>query len=482
MQHINDIYINGQFVQPHGTETMELINPTDKTVIAVVRLADEEDARHAIAAAKAAYKTFSRSSKEARTGYLQRLHDAVQRRAPELIEAMIREYGGTRRMCTATVARSAASFLQSIELLQTFDFVRQAGSARVTMEPLGVVGLITPWNANYGFICSKLATTLVAGSTAVIKPSELSAMQTQLLTQCLHEAGLPPGVFNVVTGRGDTVGAEITRHPDIAKISFTGSTAVGKQIARGAVDTMKRVTLELGGKSPNVLLDDADLATAVPQAVMAASFNNGQACLAGTRLIVPEHRLDEVKQLVRQAVAAMKVGNPGDEDTVVGPLVTQKQYERVQGYIRLGIEEGAELLVGGEGHPEGLEQGYFVKPTVFVNVRNDMRIAREEIFGPVLSILTYRTEEEAVEIANDTVYGLHGYVSGRDLERANRVASQIVAGRIFINGLYDEPRAPFGGFKQSGIGREFGPYGLEAYVEPKAIIGYDVPVHENASR
>jgi len=482
MRHINEIYINGQFVQPHGTEVMQLINPANKTTIAEVRLADEEDARRAIAAAKAAYKSFSRSSKEERIGYLQAMHDAIQRRSQELIEVMITEYGGTRRMCTGTVARSANSFLLAIELLKSFDFVRQAGTARVTMEPLGVVGLITPWNANYGFICSKLSTALVAGSTAVIKPSELSAMQTQLLTQCLHEAGLPPGVFNIVTGRGDTVGAEITRHPDIAKISFTGSTVVGKQIARGAVDTMKRVTLELGGKSPNILLDDADLATAIPQAVMAAVFNSGQACLAATRLIVPEQRLEEVKVLVKQAVAAMKVGDPGDEDTAIGPLVTQKQYERVQSYIRLGVEEGAELLVGGEGHPQGLEQGYFVKPTVFVNVTNDMRIAREEIFGPVLSILTYRTEEEAIDIANDTVYGLHGYVSGADLERANRVASQIVAGRVFINGLYDEPRAPFGGFKQSGIGREFGPYGLEAYVEPKAIIGYDVPVHENAQR
>jgi aldehyde dehydrogenase (NAD+) len=482
MQHINEIYINGRFVQPHGTEVMELINPADRSVIGAVRLADEEDARQAVAAAKTAYKTWSHTSKQERARYLKAMHDAIQRRAPELVEVMIREYGGTRRSCSATVARSANSFVQAIELLESFDFVRQAGTARVTMEPLGVVGLITPWNANYGFICSKLSTALVAGSTAVIKPSELSAMQTHLLTQCLHEAGLPPGVFNIVTGRGDTVGAEITRHPDIAKISFTGSTAVGKQIARGAVDTMKRVTLELGGKSPNILLDDADLATAIPQAVTAAYFNNGQACLAATRLIVPAQRLEEVKVLIRQAVAALKVGNPGDDDTMLGPLVTQKQYERVQGYIRLGIEEGAELLTGGEGHPEGLAQGYFVKPTVFVNVTNDMRIAREEIFGPVLSILTYRTEEEAVDIANDTVYGLHGYVSGRDLERANRVASQIVAGRVFVNGLYDEPRAPFGGFRQSGIGREFGPYGLEAYVEPKAVIGYDGAVHENIRR
>jgi aldehyde dehydrogenase (NAD+) len=265
------------------------------------------------------------------------------------------------------------------------------------------------------------------------------------------------------------VGAELTRHPEIAKISFTGSTQVGKAIARGATETLKRVTLELGGKSPNILLDDADFATAIPRAVTAAFMNSGQACIAGTRLLVPAARLDEAKRLLVAAVETVRVGEPASADTAIGPMVSASQYNRVQGYIRIGLEEGAELLIGGEGRPAGLAHGYFVKPTVFVGVTPQMRIAREEIFGPVLSVLTYETDDEAVRLANDTVYGLHAYVSG-SRERADRVASQIVAGRVFVNGIYDEPLAPFGGFKQSGVGREFGSFGLEAYVEPKAVV------------
>ncbi|HTD02539.1 aldehyde dehydrogenase family protein [Undibacterium sp.] len=480
MKTLDHIYINGRFTKPHGTETLELINPSTKTVIGRVTLADEQDAQDAIAAAKAAYKSFSQTTKEQRMEYLQRLHDAVAARSDELLEVMIEEYGGPRRISNASTQRAANSFLLAKELLKTFDFVKHVGISKVVLEPLGVVGLITPWNANYGFICSKLAMAIAAGSTAVIKPSELSSLQTQLLTECLHAAGLPAGVINIVTGRGATVGAAITRHPDIAKISFTGSTAVGKTIARGAVDTMKRVTLELGGKSPNVILDDADLEKAIPIAVAAATVNSGQACMAGTRLIVPESRLDEVKLLVKKAVQALQVGDPRDSATAIGPMVTQTQYDRVQRYIRLGVEEGAELLIGGAGHPAGLDSGYFVQPTVFANVTMDMKIAQEEIFGPVLSILSYKTEAEAVDIANDTIYGLHAFVSSSDIGRANRVAARIVAGRVFINGMYDEPRAPFGGFKQSGIGREFGTYGLEAYLEPKAIMGHGETSNENA--
>lgn len=472
MKTVDHIYINGSFVKPHGKEVLELVNPSTRALIARVTLADELDTQTAIAAAKAAYPSFSRASKEQRMDYLQRLHDAVAARSEELLEVMIEEYGGPLRISRASTQRASASFLQARELLKTFEFVQHVGISKVVLEPLGVVGLITPWNANYGFICSKLAMAVAAGSTAVIKPSELSALQTQLLTECLHAADLPPGVINIVTGRGATVGAEMTRHPDIAKISFTGSTAVGKTIARGAVDTMKRVTLELGGKSPNLILDDADLATAIPLAVAAATVNSGQACMAGTRLIVPESRLDEVKRLVITAMQALQVGNPHDSATAIGPMVTQTQYDRVQSYIRLGIEEGAQLLTGGPGHPAGLEDGYFVKPTVFANVTMDMRIAKEEIFGPVLVILSYKTEAEAIAMANDTIYGLQAFVSSADLARANRVAAQIVAGRVFINGMYDEPRAPFGGFKQSGIGREFGRYGLEAYLEPKAVMGH----------
>jgi aldehyde dehydrogenase (NAD+) len=472
MKTFDQIYINGKFTRPHGTEVLELINPTTKKAASRVTLGDASDTQAAIAAAKAAYRTFSQTTKEERMQYLQRLHDVVSARFDELVATMVDEYGGTLQMCKGTARRAANSFLLAKETLKKFDFVRYVGRSKVVLEPLGVVGIITPWNASYSFICGKLATALAAGSTAVIKPSELSASQTQLLTECLHEAGLPPGVFNIVNGRGETVGAQITRNPDIAKISFTGSTVVGKKIARDAVDTMKRVTLELGGKSPNVILDDADLEQAIPLAVSAVSINSGQACVAGTRLIVPESRLEEVKRLLEKAFAAVKVGDPHESDTAIGPMVTLKQYERVQRYIRSGVEEGAELVTGGEGPPAGLEDGYFVRPTVFANVTMDMTIAKEEIFGPVLAVLTYKTEAEAIQIANDTVYGLQAYVSSSDLNRANRVAAQIVAGRVFINGLYEEPEAPFGGFKQSGMGREFGTYGLEEYLEPKAIMGY----------
>jgi len=395
---------------------------------------------------------------------------AILRRKEELIDIMVTEYGGTLQFCRNSMEFTIASFNSIIELLQTFAFERTVGNSIVRLEAVGVTGIITPWNASNSFICSKLGTAIAAGCTAVIKPSEMSALQTQLLTECLHEAGLPAGVFNIVNGSGAVAGAAITRNKDIAKISFTGSTLVGKSIAREAADTMKRITLELGGKSPNILLDDAELSKAIPLAVAAAYMNSGQACIAATRLLVPYERLAEVNELVKTAVGTLKVGQPQDEDTAIGPMVSKKQYERVQQYIRLGQEEGATLLAGGTGQPEGLEAGNFVQATVFTNVTNDMRIAREEIFGPVLSIITYTTEEEAIAIANDTDYGLHAYISSADEERAKRIAARINAGRVAINGFRHDPMAPFGGFKQSGIGREYGVYGLEAYLEPKTIL------------
>jgi aldehyde dehydrogenase (NAD+) len=473
MKEVNTIYINGKFETPHGSELLTLVDPVTEQDAAQVVLADEVDAQRAIAAASAAYRELAGSSRELRMEWLQRLHDVVAAAEEDLTAQMIEEYGGPVRFSNPTARRAAASFASARTLLADYSFERQVGTARVVMEPLGVVGLITPWNANYGFICSKLAMAIAAGSTAVIKPSELSARQTDLLTRVLHRADVPPGLFNIVTGRGDTVGAEIVRHPGIAKISFTGSTAVGKSIARGAVDTMKRVTLELGGKSPTVLLDDADFAKAMPFAAMAATMNSGQACLAGTRLLVPRTRLQEAHELIVAAFEAMRVGDPRDAATNIGPMVTRKQYERVQGYIQRGIDEGATLLTGGPGRPDGLERGYFVRPTVFGDVSNQMTIAREEIFGPVFSVIAYDDEEHAVALANDTIYGLHAYVFSGERARANRVASRIVAGRVFINGLYDEPLAPFGGFKQSGLGREFGIFGFEQYLEPKAVFGND---------
>jgi aldehyde dehydrogenase (NAD+) len=338
------------------------------------------------------------------------------------------------------------------------------------MEPVGVAGMITAWNANALFICLKLASAVAAGCTVVIKPSEMSSLQARVLVEALHEAGLPKGVLNVVTGLGTTVGAELVRNPDVDKISFTGSVGVGESIMRDGAATMKRVTLELGGKSPTILLDDAALDQAVPAALIMAFMNSGQACAAGTRLLIPETRLDEIKRAIVKTMPAFPVGDPADPKTAVGPMVSQKQFERVQSYIRKGIEEGAEVLVGGEGHPEGFEAGYFVKPTVFVNVKNDMSIAREEIFGPVLSVIAYDSEDDAIRIANDSRYGLHAAVLGTDLPRARRVASQVRSGRVVINGMTDDPQAPWGGFKYSGVGREYGQYGIEAFLEPKAIL------------
>jgi aldehyde dehydrogenase (NAD+) len=470
MKTITKHYIDGAFIESHGREVMDIINPTNGTVIGKATLADEEDARHAIAAAKRAFAAFGRTTKEERAKILRRLHDGVSARVDDLTDAMVEEYGGTARFSQLIIEASANVFLAAEKALQEVPLTRSWGKTTVTLEPVGVAGLITPWNANSFFLSAKLASALAAGCTAVIKPSELSALQTQAWLECVHEAKLPKGLCNVVAGRGDVVGAEFVRNPDVAKISFTGSVAVGKSIMRDGAATMKRVTLELGGKSPNILMDDAVLEKAIPTALGIAFVNSGQACVAGTRLLVPKSRLDEVKQAIVIAMPNFKAGDPADPKTAIGPMVTQKQYERVQSYIRKGIEEGAEVLVGGEGHPAGLEGGNFVKPTVFVNVTNDMTIAREEIFGPVLSVIAYKDEEDAIRIANDSDFGLHAFVNGTDIKRARRVAAQVRAGRVAINGMLDDQQAPFGGFKHSGVGREFGTYGLEAFLEPRAIL------------
>lgn len=470
MRTIDKIYINGEFVTPKGTDHFDLISPTTNKKLGEVILGNSEDALTAINAAKEAFKTFSKTTVKERITYLQNLQASIEKRKQEFIAITIEEYGGTFQFATISYSYMLNSFTSAINLLNTYSFRKTMGESEVQMAPIGVVGIIIPWNSSNGFICGKLATAIAAGCTAVIKPSEMSAQQTQLILECFHEAGLPKGVFNIVNGLGEIVGAEISRNPDIAKISFTGSTVVGKMIAKEAVNTMKRITLELGGKSPNIILDDADLSKAIPMAIAAAFMNNGQACIAGTRLLVPENKLEEVKSLVTSIVSKTIVGDPKNETTAVGPMVSQKQYERVQNYIQIGIDEGAEILAGGLGRPEGLESGNFVKPTVFINVNNQMRIAKEEIFGPVLSIITYKTEEEAIEIANDTTYGLQAYVSSENEDRAYRVASQINAGRVQVNVLGHDPMAPFGGFKQSGIGREFGILGLEAYLEPRTLI------------
>jgi aldehyde dehydrogenase (NAD+) len=470
MKTITKHYIDGAFLDSHGREVMDVISPTNRKLIGRVTLGDDDDARRAIAAAKRAFATFGRTTKDERAKVLRRLHEAASARVGDLTAAMVEEYDGVVRFAGMIVQSGVNAFLAAEEALQEMPWTPSWGKTTVTLEPVGVAGLITAWNANALFICLKLASAVAAGCTVVIKPSELSSLQTQVLVEALHEAELPKGLLNVVTGRGDVVGAELVRNPDVDKISFTGSVAVGERIMRDGAATMKRVTLELGGKSPTILLDDAALDRAVPAALLMAFLNSGQACAAGTRLLIPKSRLDAVKRAIREAMRALTVGDPADPKTAVGPMVTDKQYERVQSYIRKGVEEGAEVLVGDEGHPEGLDAGYFVKPTVFVNVKNDMTIAQHEIFGPVLCVIAYDSEEDAIRIANDSKYGLHAAVLGTDVERARRVASQLRTGRVVINGMTDDPQAPWGGFKYSGVGREYGSYGIEAFVEPRAIL------------
>jgi aldehyde dehydrogenase (NAD+) len=470
MKTITTHYIDGEFVESHGREVMDIVKPTNGQVIARVTLGDEEDTRRAIAAAKRAFVAFGRTTKEERASYLRCLHEAVSARIDDLTAAMVEEYGGVAQFSRLIIESGVKAFPAAARGLEELPMTESRGMTTVTLEPVGVAGLITAWNANALFICLKLASAVAAGCTVIIKPSELSSLQTQVMIECLEAAKLPKGVCNVVIGRGGTVGAELVRNPDVAKISFTGSVAVGQSIMRDGAATMKRVTLELGGKSPTILLDDAVLDKAIPAALVMAFMNSGQACAAGTRLLVPRSRLGAVKSAIVDDMRFFPVGDPADPKTGVGPMVSQNQYERVQSYIRKGIEEGAEVLAGGEGHPEGFETGYFVKPTVFVNVKNEMTIAQEEIFGPVLCVIAYDSEDEAIRIANESKYGLHAAVLGTDLQRARRVASRIRAGRVVINGMTDDPQAPWGGFKFSGVGREYGRYGIEAFLETRAIL------------
>jgi aldehyde dehydrogenase (NAD+) len=470
MKTLTTHYIDGSFVESHGREVMDIIKPTNGQVIARVTLADEEDTRRAIAAAKNAFASFGRSTKEERAKLLRRLHEAASARVDDLTAVMVEEYGGVSQFARIIVESGITAFSAAEKALDELPWKQTWDKTTVTLEPVGVAGLITAWNANALFICLKLASAVAAGCTVVIKPSELSSLQTRVLVEVLNEANLPKGLLNVVTGRGNVVGAELVRNPDVAKISFTGSVGVGETIMRDGALTMKRVTLELGGKSPTILLDDAVLEQAIPSALIMAFMNSGRACAAGTRLLVPKSLLDQVKRAIIDAMSAFPVGDPADPKTGIGPMVSQKQYDQVQSYIRKGMEAGAEVLVGGEGHPVGFEAGYFVKPTVFVNVRNNMTIAQEEIFGPVLCVIAYDTEDEAIRIANDSKYGLHAAILGTDLERARRVASQIRAGRVVINNMMDDPQAPWGGFKFSGVGREYGRYGIGAFLEPKAIL------------
>jgi aldehyde dehydrogenase (NAD+) len=470
MRKIERVYIGGKLAVPHGTEFFDLFNPSEEEVIGQVRLADEEDCRAAIAAAKTAQAPLSRTSKAERVDMLGRLRAEIERRQQDIVQTSMAEYGAPLKRAETAARHAAQCLADAARTLESYDFEQKAGIADVFMRPVGVAGLITPWNSNAGFICSKVASALAAGCASIVKPSEMSAFQTDVVIEAFHAAGLPPGVVNIVTGYGETVGALLASHPDVAKISFTGSTAVGKQLLRAGAETCKRVTLELGGKSPTIILDDADLEKTIPMAIAAGFMNSGQACLAGTRILVPRSLQAAAETLIRRAVELVRVGPPSDPDAVIGPMVSQKQWKRVQRYIRIGVAAGARLITGGEGRSQHLRRGWFVRPTVFSDVRNDMKIAQDEIFGPVLSILPYGDEEEAISIANNTPYGLQGYVFSADVQRALRVAARMEVGGVRVNTLAHEPLAPFGGVKQSGIGRENGVYGLEAFLEPKSVV------------
>lgn len=474
MKTIDQIYIDGAFVTPHGTERFALFNPATEEKIGEVRLGDTNDARAAIAAAKRAYPFMRRTTPEERIIMLLALRDAVAAKREALYGAMAEEYGASQSFLNFAIPHAAQIFEDAAKTVANYPFSRRIGNTEVIMEPVGVAAAITPWNSNIGFICTKLATAIAAGTTIVIKPSEMSASQTQAVVEALHNADLPKGIFNVVNGYGHVVGKELSESLDVAKITFTGSTLTGKAILRSAAETFKRVTLELGGKGPQILLDDANLDEAIPNILASGFRNSGQACVAGTRVLVPEHQLEVVTERLREAVSTLITGPSGDAASDIGPMVSEKQWERVQSYIRLGQEEGAKLLIGGQGRPEGINRGWFVRPTVFTGVTNNMRIAREEIFGPVLSVISYRDEDDAIAIANDTEYGLASYVLGTDGYRMRRIARQLNAGRIVINEKPLDPQAPFGGFKHSGMGREFGAFGLEAFLEPKAFLGSDV--------
>ncbi|HET7577657.1 MAG TPA: aldehyde dehydrogenase family protein [Bacillales bacterium] len=465
-------FINGEWIESTGSKTVDVINPATEEVIGQISDGTKEDLDKAVAAARAAFPSFSQMSKEERVQLLNRIADEYEKRKDEIVEVITQELGAPLTVSEkAHYNMGLSHFRQAAKELETFEFTERRGDTLIRKEPIGVSGLITPWNFPTNQTSTKLASAFAAGSTVVLKPSELTPFAAIILAEVFQAAGLPKGVFNLVNGTGEVVGNGISSHPDIDFVSFTGSGAVGQKISENAAKTIKKVALELGGKSPLVVLDDYDMKKAAKIAVSKVFFNSGQVCTAGTRTLIPESKHDEFIEAVKEVLPKFPVGDPQDGNTFLGPLVSEKQYHRVQGYIEKGIEEGATLVAGGTGKPDGLEKGYYVKPTVFADVKNDMVIAQEEIFGPVMSIITYKDLEEAIEIANDTVYGLAGYVVGEDNETVQKVASSIRAGRIVVNKAPADYSAPFGGYKQSGVGREWGDYGIEEYLEIKSIVG-----------
>jgi aldehyde dehydrogenase (NAD+) len=467
-------YINGAWVDPVEPKEFEVINPATETVGGVISMGGPKDVDKAVAAARAAFDAYSRSSPAERLALIERILAAYNRHYDAIAQAISTEMGAPVGLAKGSQTRIGVGHISAmIDVLKTFKFEEVRGNVRLVQEPVGVCALITPWNWPMNQVAAKVIPALAAGCTMVLKPSEFSPFSAVLWAQCMHEAGVPAGVFNLVNGDGPSVGAPLSSHRDIDMVSFTGSTRAGTEVARSAAASVKRVHQELGGKSPNVLLDDADFERAVKQSVLHVFQNSGQSCNAPTRMLVPAARLAEVEALAKRVAEGVVVGDPSSEKTNIGPVVSKIQYERVESFIAKGIAEGAKLVIGGPGRPEGLDKGYYVKPTIFSNVNNEMTIAREEIFGPVLCILPYESEEQAVQIANDTPHGLAAYVWSKDNLHARRIGSRIRAGQVTLNGASGTMNTPFGGFKMSGNGREYGEFGLRDFLEVKAVIGVD---------
>ncbi len=465
-------YIDGKWVDPVTPRTEDVINPATEEPFARISMGSKADVDKAVAAAKKAFPSFSRTTKKDRIELLQAILAAYQKHLDEIAEAIHTEMGAPMWLAKAAQAPSALGHIGStMQALNDFEFEVARGKNQIRYEPVGICGLITPWNWPINQIAAKVAPAIAAGCTMVLKPSEVAPLNGLLFAQVMHEAGVPAGVFNLVNGDGPTVGEAMSKHPDIDMMSFTGSTRAGIQVAKAAADTVKRVAQELGGKSANIVLEGADLGKAVQSELGSLFTNSGQSCNAPTRLFIPRKQQDEMASLLKAAVEKAKVGDgtPGS----MGPVVSEAQFNKIQGLIQKGIDEGARLVVGGVGRPEGLNRGYYVRPTVFADVKNDMTIAREEIFGPVLAMIPYDTEAQAIEMANDSLYGLSGYVQAGTIEKAREVATQLRTGNVHLNGAPVDFTVPFGGYKQSGNGREWGgEFGIEEYLETKAVVGY----------
>ncbi len=465
-------YIDGAWVDPAVMKTVPVVNPATEEPMYDVAVGSKADVDKAVAAARKAFETFSVTTREERIELLGKIIDAYKARAKDIAAAISDEMGAPMPMAERAQAGAGLGHLMStLQVLKDYHFEEKVGAATIVREPIGVVGMITPWNWPLNQIACKVAPAIAAGCTMVLKPSEYTPTSALIFAEVMHAAGVPKGVFNLVNGLGPEVGVAMSEHEGIDMISFTGSTRAGIDVAKRAANTVKRVSQELGGKSPNVILEDADFTKAVSGGVAHVFNNSGQSCNAPTRMIVPTSKMSEVKVLAKAVADKTKAGDPKAEGTTIGPVVSRIQWDKIQALIKKGIDEGATLVAGGPGLPEGVNKGFYVRPTVFADVTNDMTIAREEIFGPVITILGAKDEAEAVRIANDTPYGLAGYVSAGSVEGATRVGRQIRAGNVNLNGVPNERTAPFGGYKQSGNGREWGKYGMEDFLEVKAIAG-----------